>query len=70
MNTQQDQIQNEQTDKPQLFKVREALKYTGGAIGRDSFYQMLRSGAIPSIRAGNRYIIPKKGLDKFLEGQQ
>jgi excisionase family DNA binding protein len=59
-----------QADKPRLLKVHEALEYMGGAMGRDTFYGKLRNGEVKSIKAGNRFLIPVKALDKFLEGYQ
>lgn len=59
-----------QVGKPQLFKVHEALEYMGGAMGRDTFYGKLHNGEVKSIRAGNRFLIPRSALDTFLEGHQ
>lgn len=35
--------------------------------GRTLTYKMLRSGSIKSVRAGRRYLIPKKYLEEFLD---
>ena len=35
--------------------------------GRTLTYKMLRSGSIKSVRAGRRYLIPKKYLEAFLD---
>ena len=35
--------------------------------GRILTYKMLRSGSIKSVRAGRRYLIPKKYLEEFLD---
>lgn len=35
--------------------------------GRTLTYKMLNDGTIKSVRAGRRYIIPKKYLEEFLD---
>lgn len=35
-------------------------------IGRNSVYNLLKSGEIKSIRSGRRYIIPKIYLEEYL----
>lgn len=35
-------------------------------IGRNKVYELLHSKAIPSIRVGKKYLIPKKFLIDFL----
>ena len=35
--------------------------------GRTLTYKMLRSGLIKSVKAGRRYLIPKKYLEEFLD---
>ena len=37
-------------------------------IGRDTAYKAVRNGQIPSIKIGNRFLIPKRRLEKLLEG--
>ena len=36
-------------------------------LSRNSTYQGVQSGAIPSIRVGKRILIPKAALDRMLE---
>lgn len=36
------------------------------SIGRNTAYQLLRSGAIPSIRVGRKYRIPKDAVLHYL----
>ena len=36
-------------------------------IGKNTAYKLLQSGEIPSKRIKRKYIIPKYGLQKFLE---
>lgn len=44
--------------------VEEVARILG--IGRNTAYEAVRSGAIPSIRIGKRYVIPVDALDKML----
>lgn len=55
-------------NKP-LMKAMEAHEYIGGpgVIGRNRWYELLRSGAIPSVRVGNRFYVAKAALDRVLE---
>lgn len=52
-----------------LMKAMEAHEYIGGpgTIGRNRWYELLRSGAVPSVRVGNRFYIAKAALDRMLE---
>ena len=36
-------------------------------LGRTATYQAVRSGEIPSIRIGNRILVPKVALESLLE---
>ena len=38
-------------------------------VGRDTTYQMVKEGKIPSIRIGNQIRIPRKALIDHLERQ-
>lgn len=38
--------------------------------GRTLTYKMLKEGTIKSVRAGRRYIIPKKYLEEFLNAEK
>jgi excisionase family DNA binding protein len=44
-------------------QMREAL-----GIGRDLAYEGLKSGQIPHVRIGGKYLIYKQSLIKMLEG--
>ena len=44
---------------------REAARITG--LGVSYTYQLLRSGEMPSIKAGKRFFIPKSALLRWLE---
>ena len=46
------------------FNVRETAKYIG--LGITKTQQFIRSGIIPSVKLGRRYVIPKEALDKWL----
>lgn len=46
--------------------VPEAAKILG--IGRNSAYEAIRRGDIPSVRIGKRLVIPKCALYRLLEG--
>ena len=35
-------------------------------IGKNAVYQLLKNGAIKSIKVGKRYIVPKKSVIEFL----
>ena len=35
-------------------------------IGKNAVYQLLKDGAIKSIKVGKRYVVPKKSVIEFL----
>ncbi len=39
-------------------------------IGRTLAYQAVRRGEIPSIRIGNRYLVPKAALEKIINAER
>jgi len=45
-------------------------KEAGIALGlsKGALAQLLRSGKLPSVRAGKRYLIPKTALEEFING--
>lgn len=45
--------------------VQEVCRALG--ISRGLCYEMLRSGRLPCIRLGKRFLVPKKALEKMLE---
>jgi len=53
------------TEKVTL-RVTEVAKILG--ISRGSAYEAIQRGEIPHIRIGRRVLVPKKALDKFLDG--
>lgn len=46
--------------------VREAASILG--ISRSSAYELVRSGAIPSLRLGHRLVIPRRLLMQMIDG--
>lgn len=51
----------------QTYTVPEAARKLG--IGRNSAYEAVRSGEIPSIRIGGRILVPRLALDRMLAGE-
>ena len=47
------------------YNVEEAARILG--IGRTAAYEGVRSGDIPSIRIGARWLIPRTELERLLE---
>jgi hypothetical protein len=43
--------------RPRYLKPEEWLKRNPGLFGRDTFYQRLRDGTIPHVRAGRRILV-------------
>jgi excisionase family DNA binding protein len=39
-------------------------------LGRNTVYDALRTGTIPSVRIGRRLLVPKAALRRLLEGEQ
>jgi len=56
-----------QTDRDRLtYDVLEAARKLG--ISRNLAYDMARDGRLPTIKLGKRLLIPKKALERMLEG--
>ena len=52
------------------YTPREALQGPlKGLVGRGLLYEMLRTGAIPSWRAGKKYIISAAHLTRLIDGE-
>lgn len=60
------EIKESQTDK-KVYSVPEVAKTLG--ISRGLAYEMARSGQIPTIQLGKRYIVPAVQLELMLRGQ-
>jgi len=54
-------------DDPEFLRIKQAAKVM--QVGRDTTYQMVKEGKIPSIRIGNQIRIPRKALIDHLERQ-
>lgn len=50
----------------QTVSVSEAAKILG--IGRQTAYDLVALGKLPYVRLGKRILIPRKALDRLLEG--
>ena len=59
----QEQCANEK-DLRLTYKVEELMPIFG--IGRNSAYEMVRSGQIRSFRVGRSYRVPKDAVEEFL----
>jgi excisionase family DNA binding protein len=51
-------------EERQTYTVEETAQIMG--IGRNSAYEAIRRGEIPSLRLGRRLVVPKKALDSLL----
>jgi len=62
-------MQNEpdKTDARRTLDVPEVAKLLG--IGRDTAYEAVASGEIPSIRLGRRIVVPEAALERLLSGE-
>ena len=49
--------------------AKELINQLEGRLSRNSVYQAIASGTIPSIRIGRRILIPSDALDRILEGR-
>ena len=52
--------------EPDVVTIEEAGRRLG--IGRSLAYQLARSGDIPTLRLGRRLVVPRKRLERMLEG--
>lgn len=52
---------------PDVMQVEDAMAFL--QIGRNTIYQLLRSGELPSVKLGKQYRIPKKLLLSYLDGE-
>ena len=53
-----------QGEKRLIFTVVEAATLLG--IGRNSAYEAIKSGILPSVQIGRRILIPLAALERFL----
>ena len=54
----------ESNEEKLVYSVEEAAKLLG--IGRSSAYEAARSGELPVIRIGRRWLVSKQALDRML----
>lgn len=50
-----------------VLSVEDVAKALG--LNRNTIYREVRSGRIPSVRVGDRFLIPKAAFEKWLECQ-
>lgn len=55
-------------ERRKTLNVDEVAQLLG--IGRTLAYQAVRRGEIPSIRIGNRYLVPKAALEAVISGEK
>jgi len=58
-------ISKEPNDFPLVLKVEELMSIL--SIGRNTAYELVRSGQISSIRIGRIYRIPRASLEEYLQ---
>jgi excisionase family DNA binding protein len=56
------------TSERETLTVEEAAVKLG--IGRNSAYEGVRSGEIPSVRIGKRIVVPSRALERLLAGER
>lgn len=56
---------NKTKDLPLVLKVEELMSIL--SIGRNTAYELVRSGQISSIRIGRIYRIPRASLEEYLQ---
>jgi excisionase family DNA binding protein len=58
---------NHKAPERQTLSVEEAGKILG--ISRGAAYQYAKEGSLPTIRLGNRLLVPKAALERLLAGE-
>jgi excisionase family DNA binding protein len=51
-------------DMPDVLRPAEAAKAL--RLGRNTVYELVRQGRLPAVRVGRRLLIPKRGVERFL----
>jgi excisionase family DNA binding protein len=51
-------------DKPRVFTVEQVAKELG--VSRNLIYRQVKSGVIPSVKVGDRYLIPVLAFERWL----
>jgi excisionase family DNA binding protein len=49
----------------QTLKIEEAAKVLG--ISRNTAYDAVKSGQLPTVKIGRRFLVPKAALERMLE---
>lgn len=49
--------------------VKEFLVALDGRLSKNSVYQAIADGTIPSVKIGRRYLLPEDALDQMLNAQ-
>ena len=62
--TEQEQLMQAENTTKDTITVEETAKRLG--IGRNTAYEAVKRGEIPSIRIGRRILVPTKALDNLL----
>jgi len=52
-------------DLPDILTMKELQAYL--RLGRNTTYDLLNNGAIPSVRVNQKFLIPKKAVRDFLD---
>lgn len=52
---------------PDALTVEQTAKVLG--LGRNTAYEAIKTGDLPSVRIGGRIIVPKARLQKLLDGE-
>lgn len=64
-------IQNKLTltfdELPEIMTPAHLIAYL--PLGRDAVYAALKSGAIRSVRVGQKFLVPKTALKEFIDGK-
>jgi excisionase family DNA binding protein len=50
----------------QTLKIEEAAKVLG--ISRNTAYDAVKSGQLPTVKIGRRFLVPKAALERMLTG--
>jgi excisionase family DNA binding protein len=62
------QEQKPYNELPDVLTVDEAAAYL--RVGRSSIYEAVRQREVTAIRIGRRIVIPKRGIERLLDGDK
>ena len=60
-------MKDEAAEKPRTYKIKEAGQLLG--IGRNQAYEAAKRGDFPTLKIGNRLLVPKAAFDRLLAGK-